>query len=85
MTSFQFSPSPPSTLPIFSLLPYPFHHQLHHEHIPNINQPYFPYLQPLHILLHYFIHQHQHRLPAHLNFSTYYQNQQLILHPINHF
>ncbi|MFP3125022.1 tetraprenyl-beta-curcumene synthase family protein [Ectobacillus funiculus] len=85
MSWYEFSACAGSTLGIFCLVAYSFHHELSESQITKIKKGYFPYLQGLHILLDYFIDQEEDRLGGDLNFCSYYESREETLERLKHF
>lgn len=85
MQWYEFSACAGSTLGIFCLVAYAFHEEISIEHVRQLRNGYFPYIQGLHILLDYFIDQEEDLEMGDLNFCTYYTEQEEMVQRFLHF
>ena len=85
MEWYEFSACSGSTLGIFCLIAYAFNERLSDEHIMQIRNGYFPYIQGLHILLDYFIDQEEDIKGGDLNFCFYYPHEYDLMQRFHHF
>ncbi|GAA0465064.1 tetraprenyl-beta-curcumene synthase family protein [Alkalibacillus silvisoli] len=69
---YEFSAATGSTLGVFCLISYGLANE---QHGRVIQEAFFPSLQGLHILLDYFIDQHEDEVEGDLNFVNYYQDE----------
>lgn len=85
LTWYEFSACTGSTLGIFCLISYALRDDFREEHVDQIRNGYFPYIQGLHIMLDYFIDQEEDLEGGDLNFCFYYQNEQELFKRLSHF
>ncbi|EQB37242.1 MULTISPECIES: tetraprenyl-beta-curcumene synthase family protein [Virgibacillus] len=82
---YEFSAATGSTLGIYSLVCYALAGRINDEMTGAITNGYFPYIQGLHILLDYYIDQHEDVTEKDLNFCSYYANQRIMLDRFEYF
>lgn len=81
----EFAAASGSTLGIFCLVSYALGGRADARLNRQIHETYFPYVQGLHILLDYFIDQHEDTVEGDLNFCHYYKNEQTLQERIQMF
>ncbi|RWZ55048.1 tetraprenyl-beta-curcumene synthase family protein [Halobacillus fulvus] len=73
---YEFSACSGSTLGIFCLVSYLLGGRMDEELAEQIERSYFPFMQGLHILLDYYIDQHEDEEEGDLNFCSYYDHEE---------
>lgn len=81
----EYSAAAGSTLGIFALLAAATRPQLTVKDSCQIIDAYFPWICGLHILLDYFIDQHEDRLGGDLNFVAYYSDEEVMVQRLKYF
>lgn len=85
MTWYEFAASTGSTLGIFCMVSQLLRKQGAAPIVEPIRKAYFPWVQGLHILLDYLIDQEEDRRGGDLNFCSYYENHERLIHRFGHF
>jgi tetraprenyl-beta-curcumene synthase len=75
MTWYEFAASAGSTLGVFCLVAAAADPDLSSDTVRAIKQAYFPWVQGLHILIHYYIYPEEDRIGGDLNFISYYHDE----------
>ncbi|WP_028783524.1 tetraprenyl-beta-curcumene synthase family protein [Thalassobacillus devorans] len=73
---FEFSACTGSTLGVFCLVSYALGGKMNENLARKVADSYFPFLQGLHILLDYYIDQHEDEIEGDLNFCSYYETEE---------
>ncbi|MFD0952781.1 tetraprenyl-beta-curcumene synthase family protein [Virgibacillus natechei] len=82
---YEFSAAAGSTLGVFCMVSYTMNGKMTADLAEKIYQSYFPYMQALHILLDYYIDQHEDMVEADLNFCSYYPDQDVMKERLTYF